>query len=214
MIFFRQTSILLGILCLLSAVTWAQQNTGSMSGTVTDQSAGTVPGATVVATQLQTGLKTTTVSTDAGVYVFASLPVGVYEVSVEKAGFKKLNRKNIEVRVAQRLTLDLSLEVGSVQESVEVTAQGPLLDTETSERGQNFSNQLMNTLPLFTGGIRNASSFVTYMPGVNSYREVSISGSGGRGKEVMIDGASLTIPESGAWSSTSREPRCSRSSSW
>jgi hypothetical protein len=55
----------------------------------------------------------------------------------------------------------------------------------------------MNTLPLFTGGIRNASSFVTYMPGVNSYREVSISGSGGRGKEVMIDGASLTIPESG-----------------
>jgi len=197
MIFFRQTSILLGILCLLSAVTWAQQNTGSMSGTVTDQSAGTVPGATVVATQLQTGLKTTTVSTDAGVYVFASLPVGVYEVSVEKAGFKKLNRKNIEVRVAQRLTLDLSLEVGSVQESVEVTAQGPLLDTETSERGQNFSNQLMNTLPLFTGGIRNASSFVTYMPGVNSYREVSISGSGGRGKEVMIDGASLTIPESG-----------------
>ena len=194
---FRQKSTLLVMLCLLSLVAWAQQNTGSLSGTVADQTAGAVPVATVTATHLDTGLKTTTVTTSAGVYVFASLPVGMYEVSVEKAGFKKLNRKNIEVRVAQRQALDLLMEVGNVSESVEVTAQGPLLDTVTSERGQNFSNKLMNSLPLFTGGIRNASSFVTYMPGVNSYREVSISGSGGRGKEVMIDGASLTIPESG-----------------
>ncbi len=194
---FRQKSTLLVMLCLLSVVAWAQQNNGSLSGTVADQTAGAVPAATVTATHLDTGLKTTTVTTSAGVYVFASLPVGMYEVSVEKAGFKKLNRKNIEVRVAQRLALDLLMEVGNVSESVEITAQGPLLDTVTSERGQNFSNKLMNTLPLFTGGIRNASSFVTYMPGVNSYREVSISGSGGRGKEVMIDGASLTIPESG-----------------
>ena len=194
---FRQKSTLLVMLCLLSLVAWAQQNTGSLSGTVADQTAGAVPVATVTATHLDTGLKTTTVTTSAGVYVFASLPVGMYEVSVEKAGFKKLNRKNIEVRVAQRQALDLLMEVGNVSESVEITAQGPLLDTVTSERGQNFSNKLMNTLPLFTGGIRNASSFVTYMPGVNSYREVSISGSGGRGKEVMIDGASLTIPESG-----------------
>jgi len=193
----RQTGIMLGMLCLLSAAAWAQQNTGSLSGTISDPSAGTVPAATVVATNVATGLKTTTVSTEAGVYVFASLQVGTYEVSVEKSGFKKLNRRNIEIRVAQRLALDLQMEVGNVQESVEITAQGPLLDTQTSERGQNFSNQLMNTLPLFTGGIRNASSFVTYMPGVNSYREVSVSGSGGRGKEVMIDGASLTIPESG-----------------
>ena len=194
---FRQKSTLLVMLCLLSLVAWAQQNTGSLSGTVADQTAGAVPVATVTATHLDTGLKTTTVTTSAGVYVFASLPVGMYELSVEKAGFKKLNRKNIEVRVAQRQALDLLMEVGNVSESVEITAQGPLLDTVTSERGQNFSNKLMNSLPLFTGGIRNASSFVTYMPGVNSYREVSISGSGGRGKEVMIDGASLTIPESG-----------------
>ena len=194
---FRQTLTFVGLLCLTAMVAWGQQNTGSLSGTITDPSAGAVPAATITATQLETGLKTSTVTTAAGVYVFASLPVGTYEVSVEQAGFKKLNRKNLEIRVAQRLTLDLQLEVGNVSESVEVTAQGPLLDTETSERGQNFSNKLMNSLPLFTGGIRNASSFVTYMPGVNSYREVSISGSGGRGKEVMIDGASLTIPESG-----------------
>ena len=85
-------------------------------------------------------------------------------------GSKKLNRKNIEIRVAQRLALDLQLEVGSVSESVEVTAQGPLLETETSEKGQSFSTKFMNTLPLFTGGIRNAEAFVTYMPGVNAAR--------------------------------------------
>ena len=193
----RQTIFLLCLLMLASSSAFAQQNTGSLSGTVTDLKAGVVAAATVTATHMDTGLKTETVSTDAGLYVFASLPVGVYEVTVEKPGFKKLNRKNIEIRVAQRLSLDLQLEIGNVSESVEVTAQGPLLDSETSEKGQSVSNQMMMTLPLFTGGIRNASSFVTYMPGVNSYREVSVSGSGGRGKEVMIDGASLTIPESG-----------------
>jgi hypothetical protein len=193
----RQTIFLLCLLLLAGGVALAQQNTGSLSGTVTDLTSGAVPAATVIATHTDTGLKTETVSTEAGLYVFASLPVGIYEVSVEKPGFKKLNRKNIEIRVAQRLAVDLQLEVGNVSESVEVTARGPLLETETSEKGQTFSTKFMNTLPLFTGGIRNAESFVTYMPGVNSYREVSISGSGGRGKEVMIDGASLTIPESG-----------------
>ena len=193
---FRQMVILFALMLLGANVGFAQQN-GSLSGTVTDLTAGAVPAAKVTATHTDTGLKTETVSTAAGVYVFASLPVGIYEVSVEKTGFKRLNRKNIEIRVAQRLALDLPLEVGNVSESVEVTAQGPLLETETSERGQSFSNQMMSTLPLFTGGIRSAATFVTYMPGVNSYREVSVSGSGGRGKEVMIDGASLTIPESG-----------------
>jgi hypothetical protein len=196
-IILQANSFLCLLICILLTPASAQQNSGSLSGTVTDTKAGAVPAATVVARHTETGLKTETVSTEAGVYVFASLPVGVYEVSVEKTGFKKLNRKNIEIRVAQRQALDLEMEVGNVQESVEVTGQGPLLETQTSEKGQAFSTKFMNTLPLFTGGIRNAESFVTYMPGVNSNREVSISGSGGRGKEVLIDGASLTIPESG-----------------
>ena len=90
----------------------AQQNTGSLSGTVTDLTTGAIPAATKTATHTDTGLKTATVSTAAGVYVFASLPVGIYEVTVEKTGFKKLNRKNIEVRVAQRLALDDRCSLG------------------------------------------------------------------------------------------------------
>jgi hypothetical protein len=199
---FIQSAYLYGCALLLTVtaatMAFGQQNTGSLSGTVTDPSAGAVPTAAVIATHTETGLKTTTVSTEAGLYVFSSLPVGLYEISVEKTGFKKLNRKNIEIRVAQRLALDLVMEVGNVSDSVEVTAQAPLLETESSEKGQSMSNKMMNTLPLFTGGIRNASSFVTFMPGVNAQRgETSISGSGGRGKEILIDGASFTNPESG-----------------
>ncbi|MGH8248175.1 MAG: carboxypeptidase regulatory-like domain-containing protein, partial [Gammaproteobacteria bacterium] len=185
------------VLSLHAVLAIAQQNTGSLSGIISDPNAAAVPTAKVTATHTATGLKSETITTEAGVYVFASLPVGAYEISVEKTGFKRLNRSNIEIRVGQRLALDLQLELGDVQQSVNVVAEAPLLETATSERGQSFSNKFMTTLPLFTGGIRNAEAFVTYMPGVNSFREVSVSGSGGRGKEVMIDGASLIIPESG-----------------
>ncbi|HYM11661.1 MAG TPA: hypothetical protein VEU62_13070, partial [Bryobacterales bacterium] len=72
-----------------------------------------------------------------------------------------------------------------------------LLETATPTRGQNLSPQLLANLPLWNGSLRNAEAFVGYMPGVNGWGETSINGSNGRAKEVEIDGASLTIPESG-----------------
>lgn len=184
-------------MCLALVSAWAQFNTGSMSGTVTDPNGAVIPGAKVVARNVATGQDSETISSEAGLFVFASLPSGNYTMSVEKTGFKKLSRSGLEIRVGQRQLADVTLEIGEVQQVVEVTGQAPLLEASTSERGQNFSNKFMETLPLFAGGIRNPESFVTYMPGVNVGAEVSINGSGGRGKEVMIDGGSLTIPESG-----------------
>ena len=70
---FRQTMIVFGLLCLSTAIAWAQQDSGSMSGTVTDQSGAAVPSVTVTARNTATGLKTTAVTTDAGVFVFPSL---------------------------------------------------------------------------------------------------------------------------------------------
>lgn len=189
--------ILLAMAALASAPLLAQVSTGSIGGTISDPSGGAIPEASVTARNEQTGATFQTLSSDAGLYVLPSVPTGMYEVTVEKIGFKKLTRGGLEIRVATRVPLDLSLEVGDVQQTVEVVAEAPLLETTTSERGQSFSTKFMNTLPLFTGGIRNPESFVTYMPGVNSHREVSINGSGGRAKEVQIDGASLIIPESG-----------------
>jgi hypothetical protein len=179
------------------ALSYGQVATGSLSGTVLDPNGASVPGAKVTATNTTTNAKIDTTTSDAGLYVFASLRPDVYSVSVEKAGFKKLNRANIQIGIAQRLDLDLTLEVGDVAQSVEVTSEAPLLQTSTSDVGQSFSPKFMNDIPLFTGAIRNPRSFVSYMPGVNAGAEVSISGSGGRAQEVQIDGASAIIPESG-----------------
>ncbi|MCB1021907.1 MAG: TonB-dependent receptor [Acidobacteria bacterium] len=177
----------------------AQVNTGSISGSVLDPGGASVPGATVIAVEAASGQTFETRSSDAGLYVFPVLPTGVYEITVEQSGFKKLTQSGLEVRVAQRLSLDLTLSIGEVTESVEVTAAPPLLEANTSERGQSFSTKFMTSLPLFNGGgMRNPESFVSYMPGVNAGAgNQSINGSGGRAKEVLIDGASFTIPESG-----------------
>jgi len=168
-----------------------------MSGTVTDPNGAVIPGAKVVVTHLPTGRAYETVTTAAGLYVFPTLPAGPYSLTVTQPGFKKNVQTNIEVRVALRNTMDMKLEIGDVAESVEVKAEVPLLETTTAMRGQNISPQLVQSLPIFTGGLRSAEAFIGYMPGVNSYGELSINGSNGRAKEVLIDGASLTIPESG-----------------
>jgi len=184
---------------LLAAVSlYAQQNTGSMSGVIIDANGAVIPAASLKALHQPTGQEFVTESTAAGLYVFPSLPTGAYTVSVEKSGFRRINRSNIEIRVAARQSLDFNLEIGDVQQSIDVTAEAPLLDTQSSMRGQSVSSRMLSTLPIFSGGIRSAQAFVSYMPGVSSgTAELSIAGSGGRAAEVLIDGASLTIPESG-----------------
>jgi hypothetical protein len=175
-----------------------QSDTGAISGTITDPNGAVIPGAAVRAVNDSTGREVVTRTTEAGLYAFPNLTVGPYTITAEQAGFRKLQRSGVELRLAQRITLDLQLEVGELQQSVDVTAEAPLLNPATSEVGSNFSPKFMRDLPLFTGGIRNPEVFVTYMPGVNNGSgDSSINGGSRRAKEVLIDGASLTIPESG-----------------
>ncbi len=194
---FKTCILLLALLCVIATAVYSQTTSGSMSGTVSDPNGAVIPGAKVVATHEPTKRDYETVTTAAGLYVFPTLPAGPYTVTVTQPGFKKNVQTNIEIRVALRNTLDVKLEIGDVAESVEVKAEVPLLETTTAMRGQNLSPQLVSTLPIFTGGIRSAEGFLGYMPGVQSIGEMSVNGSNGRAREVMIDGASLTIPESG-----------------
>lgn len=196
----RIFSAVLSIFLVTTALSVAQTSAGSVSGAVTDSSGGVIAGAKIHAMQTQTGFGADAVTTEAGVYAFPSLPVGPYTLIVDQAGFKKLVRSNLDVRLGERITLDLQLEVGAMTESVEVKATTPLLETTSVERGTNLLPAFMDKLPLYNGGIRNAETFISYMPGVNTgagLSENSISGSDGRAKEVMIDGGSLTSPESG-----------------
>lgn len=180
------------------ALSYGQVATGSITGNIVDAAGAAVPNAKISATNIGTNAVNETESSGAGLYLFPSLPAGTYTISVEKQGFKKAARTGVEIRVAQRIELDIPLEVGDVSVSVDVTAEVPLLEATTSERGSTFAPKLMSDLPLFTGGIRNPRTFLSYMPGVSGGAgEQSVSGSGGRAQEVLIDGASLTIPESG-----------------
>ncbi len=182
----------------LTAPLTAQVATGSIAGSVVDATSAGIPGAKVTAKNVRSGVEVVAMASDAGLYVFAALPPAVYDLTFEKTGFKKTLRTGVEVRIAQRIDLNVQLELGDVTQSVEVAADVPVLETSTAERGTNFSLKFMDNLPLFSGGIRNPRSFITLMPGVTTGAgELSVSGSGGRGQEILIDGASATIPESG-----------------
>jgi hypothetical protein len=193
----RRGLLSLALLGLGCSPAWGQAQTGSISGTVTDANSAAVPGASVDATLVASGVTLHTVSSEAGLYVFPSLPTGIWTITTEKAGFKKLIRTEIQVFIAQRQALDLQLEIGDVKQSVEVVANQTLLDSETSERGQSLTPKMYRTLPLWSGGLQNPSAFLGYMAGVNSGGETSISGSTGRSREQLIDGTSNVIPESG-----------------
>jgi hypothetical protein len=193
------------ILVIAATMAVAQTSSGSVSGTVTDPTGGVISAAKIHAVQTETGASFDTVTTDSGIYAFPALPVGPYQLTLDQAGFKQLVRSNIEVRLGERITLDLQLEVGSAMESIVVRATTPLLETTSAERGTNLLPTFMDKLPLYSGGIRNAETFISYMPGVNTgagLSEVSIAGSGGRAKEVTIDGGSIVSPESGGMSTS------------
>src|SRR5260370_8043996 len=100
------------VLVLLGySLAFGQAQTGSLSGTVTDAINAAVPGATVDATLTATGTTLHTVSSESGLYVFPNLPTGIWTISVEKEGFKNLVRTDIQIFIAQRQPLHLTLEV-------------------------------------------------------------------------------------------------------
>lgn len=189
---------LLPLLVSLAAPVFAQVATGSLAGTVVDPTGAGVPAVSIKATNTATRAVIETTSSEAGLYVFATLPPGVYDVAAEKTGFKKMNRTGVEIRIAQRIDMNMTMELGDVQQTVTVTADVPLLETSTAERGNAISTKMMDNLPLFSAGIRNPRAFVGYMAGVTSNAEQSVSGSGGRAQEVLIDGASALNVESSA----------------
>jgi len=199
---FKTCVLLLTLVCVIATAVFAQSTSGSMSGTVTDPNGAVIPGAKVVSTHTPTNRNYEAVTTGAGLYVFPTLPAGPYTLTVTQPGFKKSVQTGIEVRVALRNTMDVKLDIGDVAESVEVKAEVPILETTTPTRGQNISPQLVASLPIFSGGLRNAESFIGYMPGVNSNGETAINGSIGRAKEIQIDGGSIINPESGGVSFT------------
>ena len=194
-------SVRLLTVLLIAAVSplFSQQDRGTILGRVTDPSNAVIAGATVTVTNQETGLKTTTTTNEVGNFAVRSLAFGRYEVTCEAKGFRKSLRKDNELNVGQTLTLDLTLEIGAVDQTVEVSGSAPLIESSTSDLGTVVDRKQVQDLPLsVNGNMRNPESFVLLAPGVTGdTSNTEINGGQDRSKEVLVDGAQATGPESG-----------------
>lgn len=150
------------ILCLSAGISFAQQDTGVITGVVTDPTGSAVPNATVAL--LNTGTNTSTaITTDSnGLFVATPLRIGTYTIGVEARGFKKSVREDVLLRVQDRLRIDFRLEVGQITETIEVSAEAALLQSETTSLGQVIATRPVSELPL---NGRNFIQLIALTPG-------------------------------------------------
>lgn len=188
-------SLSLAFFCLVSAaIALGQSNRGNITGTITDEAGASVPGATVKVTNPATGLMQTTKSGNDGSYNLPSLPVGTYSVSAEKPGFSTSQQNGAQVEVGNTSRVDLKLQVGAVQQKIEVTSAVPVVVTERSDLGTTLHTKEILDLPLsLGGGLRDNLSFTLLTPGTvfNTGNDNSLRIGGGlsAGQSMMLDGA-------------------------
>jgi hypothetical protein len=179
----------------------------SLTGLITDQSGAPIADAIVSATNIDTQVVSVTKSNTAGSYVILFLLPGHYNVDIKAAGFKQFIRDNLTLSTSEKGTLDIKMEVGAVNQSVEVKAEAPLLETTTASRSNAVTGQQIMDLP---NNSRNIYNVILALPGVakqdanweqfsnygliNSTR-ISINGGVARDNETVIDGVVDTQPD-------------------
>jgi hypothetical protein len=126
----------------------AQTSVGVITGRIVDAQGSSVPGASVLLTQDETGAKLTSKTETSGDFVFLSVPPGTYRIDVEAKGFKQLEQKGLTLTALERISVgSLALEVGSLTESVTVTSDAALLNTASSEGSALLNKKQMEGLP-------------------------------------------------------------------
>src|SRR6202011_5390989 len=136
------------LLGLVPCQSFAQVDTGAISGTIKDTSGGTVAGARVTLINEGTGVSIKTVSSSSGEYSFSPVKIGDYSISVEFTGFEKVEQKNVTVEVQQKVLVDIALPPGQPSEVVVVNAAPPALQTQDASVGQVIEERAVNALPL------------------------------------------------------------------
>ena len=148
---------------LLPTTTMGQTITATVSGTVTDQSNAVVPGAKIIVFSINTGQNKIVTSNNEGRFTVPFLQPGEYKVTVEANGFSKTTRSGINLEVGQTATLDFGMKVGNATETIEVTSDAPLLNTESSALETTIENKLIEDLP---SAQRSTLAFINQVPGV------------------------------------------------
>ncbi len=193
--FIRKSTLLAFLMVLLGLNGIAQMDRGAFVGTVTDPTGAAIPDAKVSVIETRTNVTTETASNEVGQWRVPNLPIGDYEVRIEAQGFKSFVRANLRLSVTNVTRVNTTLEVGAMTESVTVTAEVPLLQTETPEVGTLMSTRQVVDLPLGFSGGRYAENFAYRLtPGVGGDNWTSrINGAPAFSKEVVLDGGSGTI---------------------
>jgi hypothetical protein len=157
--------------CVLLAALWAStaafaQDTGQITGTVHDSSGAVLPGANVTVSNKSTGLNRLTVSNSSGEYLVAGLPQGRYDISVSAPGFKEFVAHGVVLDAAQKLRVDVTLEVGAISEKVIVSGENVAqVETQSSEIASTITSTQISELEL---NGRNFSQLITLTPGVGN----------------------------------------------
>jgi hypothetical protein len=198
----RLAALVLFLMAVAPAV--AQLNSGSISGTISDATGGVIPGAKITATETQTGTVYNTVSNSAGIYTLPSLLPGNYAVTVTAASFKVAEVKGLLVFVSNSTGHDFTLQPGQSDVVVTVEADGPALDTQSSDVGTSISQQQVEDLPIATGTALRGLTQLTFLtpgavgPGTNGGTEYTKIGGGQTfGSDNLIDGLSTQRSENG-----------------
>ncbi len=177
----------------------AQTFRGGIQGTVLDQAGATVPGATITVTSTGTGLSRSVQTDSNGNYFFSELPVGEYDVAAALQGFSTQTQKRVDVGASASVRVDFELRAGGVQESVEVIARSPLVDTTRNEQGGTIEGAQAAAIPL---NGRDFVKLLTLVPGstadpsgINdspgSFGLFSINGNRGRSNNYLLDGTDM-----------------------
>src|SRR5215813_5912491 len=194
--------LVLGLSFMPTTSASSQTYTATVTGTVSDPQGASVPKVKVIATNQGTKLEYTAQASDSGVYTIPFLPVGVYVLTVEASGFKKLVSNEIKLEVNQTARVDLQLQVGGVNEIVNVQGVAPVLQTENVMVGQVISGSTTTNLPL---NGRNFQQLALLLPGAvtpnpNGFNSVSLQNGQGRpyvngqreqGNSFLLDGISV-----------------------
>src|SRR5881296_1050934 len=146
--FGRLGAAIVVLIALSSSLVFAQISMATMSGVVRDGTGGVIPGVTVTIKHTESGLTRAVTTTENGGYGMSSLPVGPYEVTAEKLGFKQQVRRGVNLAVGQEAVVNLTLEVGNVAEQITVTEQAPLVNTTLSSTAGLITEQQIKELPL------------------------------------------------------------------
>jgi hypothetical protein len=193
--------------CVLGTLLWllvvtaanAQDFRGGITGTITDGSGGRLPGVTVTATNVATNVASNTTTNAEGDYSILYLTPGVYALTAELSGFKKVVRENVEVRISDRVGIDLKMDVGRIEETISVTAESPILQTTSGSSGQVIDEKRIAMMPLSDGnpfvlarlapGIAYTGDLKFSRPFDNAGTSGIVTGGATGGNEFTLDGS-------------------------